>query len=188
MCTHFLTLFCGDKTFNIVTLRRVSKVCCSSRGTKTAAPNISMCSLHKGHIINLLPLCQYVSCSKLPNRFRLNVVWATTLKVVSLCSCELNILTSTLRWDQTELHRFFFLKQVSPHRKLTMTKIYIQFLVFWVDAPHSVVGNSTLKMNAARCSETLVSNHHTTRSNPENHEFCLHRRENLKCRTNMDIF
>jgi len=36
-------------------------------------------------------------------------------------------------------------------------------------------------MEAARFSETLISNHHTTRHNtPENHEFHLHRREDLK--------
>jgi len=37
-----------------------------------------------------------------------------------------------------------------------------------------------LKMEATCSSETLVSNHHTTRCNTENHELHLHRRENLK--------
>lgn len=32
-------------------------------------------------------------------------------------------------------------------------------------------------MEAAQTSETLVTNHHTTRHNKENQEFILHRRE-----------
>jgi hypothetical protein len=39
-------------------------------------------------------------------------------------------------------------------------------------------------MEAARSSETLVSNHHITRrNNPENHELYLHRLQNLKPHT-----
>jgi hypothetical protein len=40
-----------------------------------------------------------------------------------------------------------------------------------------------LKMEAARSSETMVSNRHTTgRNNAENHEFIPHSSENLKSR------
>jgi hypothetical protein len=68
----------------------------------------------------------------------------------------------------------------------------LEFVVFWVVVPCSVAvgyqrfegpytSTSTLKMEAARSSETLLSNHHTTRhNNPANLEFYLHRRENLK--------
>jgi hypothetical protein len=44
-----------------------------------------------------------------------------------------------------------------------------------------VVPSSTLKMEATRSSETLLSKHHTTQhNNPENHDLYLHRRENLE--------
>jgi len=59
--------------------------------------------------------------------------------------------------------------------------VKIQFVVFWVVAPRSVVwllvtvvseGHAaSLKMEAAWSSEATVTNHYTSwRNNPENHE------------------
>jgi hypothetical protein len=43
---------------------------------------------------------------------------------------------------------------------------------------------TTLMMEAAWCSKTLISNHHTTRhNNPEDHEFHLHHCDNFKFST-----
>jgi len=54
-----------------------------------------------------------------------------------------------------------------------MSSEFSSLQVFWSKLyTHVCYTTSTLNIEAARSSETLVSNHHTTRSNnPENHEF-----------------
>jgi hypothetical protein len=54
---------------------------------------------------------------------------------------------------------------------VAFTAVMTEFVIFWVVALYSVmVGYQKIK--AARSSETLISNHHTTRrDNPEIHEF-----------------
>jgi hypothetical protein len=51
----------------------------------------------------------------------------------------------------------------------------------WLPKFRTTIPHSTLKMKAARFSETLISNHHnTSHSNPKIRDFYLHLRENPK--------
>jgi hypothetical protein len=88
-----------------------------------------------------------------------------------------------------KVHVYFIIDSV---RKLLNTPLYIKFVIFWIVAPCSVVigcqrlrrtmlplysglkcaVNRALKMEAARLSETLKSDHDTIRcTNPEKQEF-----------------